>query len=128
MSDAGLLIAAPDFDAARLIADVRKGDPAALAQAYKITFGHDLGRLVLAHHMAECGVGNALGGAQSAGALRYQAGRHDAALALASAAGFDQASIAVAVLSDTLQGTQDDDAFNHPSDPSAYVLPDDEPL
>ena len=70
--------------------------------------------------MANCGVGNMLGQADSAGQLRYQAGRHDAALELAAAAGFDQASIAVAILTDQLEGTLTDETYNHP-DPPAYV-------
>lgn len=94
----------PVFDSARLIADVRKGDPQALADAYRHTFGHELGRLVLAHHLADCGVGSALGRED----LEYAAGRHDAAIALASKAGFDQASLAVAVLTDTLEGATHD--------------------
>lgn len=89
----------PKFDAARLIAEIRRGDGRALEQAYAYTFGNELGRLVLAHHLAECGVGNALGAEN----LKYAAGKHDGALSLASKAGFDQASLAVAVLSDELE-------------------------
>lgn len=94
----------PKFDAARLIAEVRRGEPGAIEQAYKVTFGNDLGRLVLAHHLAECGVGNALG----AEALKYKAGVHDAAISLASKAGFDQAAIAVGVLTDNLEERSDE--------------------
>lgn len=95
---------APAFDAVKLLADLRAGDGARIAEAYKRTFGNDLGRFVLTHHLQECGVGNPLGPDVSG----YQAGRHDAALALASIAGFDQSSIAVAVLSDSLEETHHD--------------------
>lgn len=117
---------APTFDAARLIADVRKGDPVALKQAYAVTFGNDLGRLVLAHHLAECGVGNALGVGGSTREMAYQAGRHDAALQLVTAAALDQASLVVAILTDNLEGTTDDDAFNYRSEPEGYIPDDDD--
>lgn len=91
------------FDAEKLVADIRKGDGTALQQAYRVTFGTEMGRIVLAHHLQECGVGNALGEKK----LKYSAGRHDAALLLASKAGFDQASLAVAVLTDDLRGGND---------------------
>lgn len=100
--------ATPAFDAVKLIADIRAGDPRALDGAYRVTFGTELGRLVLAHHLQDCGVGNALGGQD----LAYRAGRHDGALALAAKAGFDAASIAVAVLTDQLQ-EPDNDGSSH---------------
>ncbi len=96
------------FDAARLIADVRRGDPEAISEAYRRTFGHEMGRLVLAHHLADCGVGSALGHKQ----LKYAAGKHDAAILLASLAGFDQAALAVAVLTDNLEERSDDQSSN----------------
>jgi len=115
------------FDAARLIADLRRGDPGAIAQAYRITFAAELGRLVLAHHLAECGVGNALAPSATSGqTLFYAAGRHDGALLLATAAGYDQASLAVAVLTDQLEGTSDDAAFNHPAPLEGYEPGSDE--
>jgi hypothetical protein len=92
------------IDGARLIAEVRRGDEEALRRAYQVTFGHDLGRLVLAHHLQECGVGNALGTDD----LKYRAGKHDGALQLALKAGFDQAAVAVAVLTDELEERADE--------------------
>jgi hypothetical protein len=103
----------PAFDAPALIARVRGGDEAALRQAYVATFGHELGRLVLAHHLSDCGVGRPLGRDDN---LRYVAGRHDAAIDLASKAGFDEASLSVAVLSDQLEGAD--------YDGSSYGRPD----
>lgn len=88
-------------DPRALIAAVRKGDEGALRQAYETTFGNELGRLVLAHHLSESGVGGPLGRGED---LQYRAGMHDGALALAMKAGFDQATIATAVLTDNLEG------------------------
>lgn len=96
------------IDGPALIAAIRGGKPEAIDQAYRLTFAGDLGRLVLAHHLAECGVGNQLGRE----ALEYVAGKHDGALLLASKAGYDQASISVAVLTDDLKGDEDDGSDN----------------
>lgn len=99
----------PEFDAARLIADVRRGTPEAVAEAYKMTFGHPFGRFVLAHFAAACGVGGKLG----VGDLKYHAGRHDAAVELINLAGFDQISAVVAVMTDNLEGSDDEPAYSH---------------
>lgn len=98
-------------DGRALAALIRQGDDDALKRAYKVTFGNDLGRLVLAHHLQECGVGNALGPSK----LKYAAGKHDGALSLASKAGFDQAAIAVGVLTDELEetGHEGSEAFDY---------------
>jgi hypothetical protein len=114
------------FDAARLIADLRKGDPEAIERAYRATFASDLGRLVLAHHLSACGVGNAFGPHLSDAELRYQVGRHDAAIDLASRALIDQSSIVGEILSESLQGATDDAHANHPPDEMAYIPPDDD--
>lgn len=98
----------PPFDAARLIAEMRRGDPAAIEQAYRFTFGNDLGRLVLMHHLSQAGVGSVIGPHLGDGELRYAVGRHDAAIMLANAAGYDQAAIAAAVITDTLEGNDDE--------------------
>ncbi|HUO21710.1 MAG TPA: hypothetical protein VMU59_04275 [Caulobacteraceae bacterium] len=105
--------APPAFDAKRLIADIRKGDPDAIARAYRATFDNQVGRLVLAHHLADMGVGNVFGQGLTDAELRYAVGRHDAAIALAHAALFDQAAISVAVLSDNLEGSTDDETAQH---------------
>lgn len=107
--------APPAFDAGRLIADLRAGKPEAFEQAYKNTFGNTLGRMVLASFMADCGVGRpfrALG--LSDAELRYAVGVHDAALDLAVKAGFDQASVIVALATDQLEGSDENEpAFNY---------------
>ncbi len=115
----------PQFDAARLIADVRKGDEAAIKQAYALTFGHEMGRLVLAHFMTQCGVGRVAGIGDTPRHAAYAAGQHDAGLALGAMAGFDQAAIVVAQMSDNLEGNTDDRSFNHAADGSDYVHGDD---
>ncbi len=114
MSDAGAL-GPPAFDAGRLIADLRRGDADALDEAYRRTFGGLMGRLVLGHFMALCGVGSTFGGVGVAdGDLRYAAGRHDAAIQLAERAHFDQAAILAALATGELEGTDDDEpTFNY---------------
>jgi hypothetical protein len=92
----------PTFDAKKLIADVRKGDERAIRQAYAVTFGTEWGRLVLAHHLACSNVGARQGPGVSADDRHYAAGVHDAALQLAEMAGYGQAALAVAVLTDEL--------------------------
>jgi hypothetical protein len=97
----------PAWDSVRLIEEMRKGNPEAVARAYRVTFGSELGRLVLADHAAEMSVGSVLG--PNAG--DYLVGKHDAAVELMHKAGFDQFSIAVAVLTDKLEGQTDDGSY-----------------
>lgn len=92
------------WDSARLIALIRRGDDQAATEAYRRTFGTDLGRLVLVHFLAECGVGRFQGPASNED-RQYEAGRMDAAVKLMNAAGYDQASAAVMVLTDDLEGS-----------------------
>lgn len=103
---------APKFDAKKLAAQIRgatEGDANALInEAYARVFAGDLGRLVLAHHLMECGVGSIFGPEASDQQLRYQAGRHDSAIMLANTAGYDAAAISTAVLSDTLEEPEDE--------------------
>lgn len=112
--------AAPAFDVGKLIADVRKGGEP-VERAYRLLFDTELGRLVLAHHLAECGVGRRYGSEATAAQLRYSTGMQDAALELARMAGFDHVDHAVAVMTDHSEGTTDDAAFNHQPDLPVYV-------
>lgn len=100
------------FDAARLIADVRLGKPEAIAEAYRMTFGSDLGRLVLLHHLQCSGVGRQLGTDD----LKYKAGMIDGAISLCVAAGYDQVSLAATILTDQLEENPDATAYHHPED------------
>jgi hypothetical protein len=115
------------FDNARLIALVRAGDRQALDLAYQMTFRTEVGRLVLAHHLMESGVGNAIPIDGTDADLRYLVGQHNAALALAAAAGLDQATIVVAALTGNLEenhhATEQQDA---PADVAAYEPPSDD--
>ena len=101
------------FDHARLIADMRRGDPEAMAEAYRMTFGSDFGRLVLLDHLQKCGVGRQLGDES----LKYKAGMIDGAISLCVAAGYDQVSLAATVLTDQLEENPDGAAFFHPETP-----------
>lgn len=97
-------------DTHALMARLRAQDPAAIAQAYRMTFGSDLGRLVLAHHLAASGVGQIFGPDMDPVESRYRQGRHDGALDLFSRAGFDLASAALMVMTGQLEGRDDERA------------------
>jgi hypothetical protein len=93
------------FDALRLMDEVRKADPEAIAQAFSHVFDNGLGRLVLALHLMESGVGNPIGRpGMSAEELFYAVGRHDAAISLAARV-YDPAALAVATLTGELEGS-----------------------
>jgi hypothetical protein len=99
--------AAPRFDAARLMAELRENNPEAVAQAYSHVFDTGLGRLVLGLHLMDCGVGNRIGKPGMTDAeLYYAVGRHDAAIELASKI-YDPASMAVSVITGKLEGKDD---------------------
>jgi hypothetical protein len=102
-------LAPAEIEAARLISDLRAGHEEALAQAYKMTFGHLLGRLVLADFMRACGVGDTLGPHVDGPARHYQAGRHDAAIVLLRSAGYDQPSTVVAAFGGDLEERENED-------------------
>jgi hypothetical protein len=104
-----VLTGAPDFDHAALIAELRAGRADRLDHAYRLVFASELGRLVLADHLASCGFGDPLG----ADNLAYKAGMIDGALNLANKARFDRASLTVAIITDQLEGNQDEPAFNY---------------
>lgn len=96
----------PAFDAAWIIARLRAGGAdrdALLSEAYKRTFGTELGRVVLLNHLTECGIGRPFGPDMTDAQLRYSAGMHDAAVTLANAAGYDQVALAAVILTETLQ-------------------------
>jgi hypothetical protein len=94
----------PPFDAHALIARMRAGDEEARAEAYRIAFGNDLGRFVLTDILAMAGVGQKYGGAPDLYSIGFHQGGHDLAVDIAAAAGFDQASLAVLPLTETLEG------------------------
>lgn len=112
----------PAFDVARLIADLRKGDESVLDRAYRLTFDNQVGRLVLANILKECGVGEPFGAGSSVDNIHFRAGAHDAGLNIAGRAGFDQAAIVAANFTAELEGNSPDDrSYNHAADGSEFV-------
>lgn len=101
------------FDSARLIADVRRGDPAAIGEAYRVTFGTALGRVVLLHALASIGEIGALRMAESAEENNHKNGRGYAVLTMANLAGFDPTAIAAAGLTQTLEGADYERSYSH---------------
>jgi hypothetical protein len=99
-------------DHARLVSDLKAGDPRALAWAYREKFSDQLGRLILTHQLAEAGVGAVRGPGLSALDARYHDGRADHALHLLNLAGYGAMSIAHAVAADILEG-RDHDGHDH---------------
>jgi hypothetical protein len=117
------MTAAPAFDAQALIAGLRARDEKALEQAYRLTFGTEWGRQVLAHVLFEAGVG-AERGPELRGKQRAWADGHAAcAQRIMRRAGFDEASAAVMVLSDQLEG-RDDEPGSRPRDDDRDHEPD----
>jgi hypothetical protein len=108
----------PDFDHALLIAELRLGNRERIDHAYRLVFASELGRLVLADHLASCGFGDPLG----TEALEYKAGMIDGALDLANKARFDRSSLVAAVITDELEGNQDEPSFRYASPGDASDL------
>lgn len=100
--------AAPLFDSHALIARVRGQDEEALKEAYRIVFGNELGRLVLADMAAMAGVGMKYGGAPDLYSVGFHQGGHDLALDVIGRAGFDQASAISMVMTGQLEGRDDE--------------------
>jgi hypothetical protein len=107
----------PKLDTKRLIALLVMGDQVVIDEAYQRVFNTELGRVVLAHHMMECGVGNPIT-AETDSALREVVARHNAALELAAKAGIGQAAIVAATITGTLE--ENDDELRTP----AYISDD----
>lgn len=98
----------PDPEA--LAARLRAKDEGALAQAYRICFGGEVGRYVLAHILAEAGIGQVRGPDMGGEARAFWDGRMATAITIMNRAGADEASAAVTVLSesDKLEGRNDE--------------------
>lgn len=99
------------FDSARLIADVRLGDPAAIGEAYRLTFGSSLGRVVLLHALTTIGEIGAARAAENPGESNHKNGRGYAVLTMANLAGFDPVAVAAAGLTQTLEGADYDHGY-----------------
>lgn len=92
------------FDSARLIAQVRQGDPGAIAEAYRVTFGTAMGRTVLLHMLASIGEIGQPRASETPEQSNHLNGRGFAVLEIARLAGFDPVAIAAAGLTQALEG------------------------
>lgn len=96
----------PTIDLPFLLAKLRDKDgdrDLLLREAHRRIFASELGRIVLLNHLHDSGVGQIFGPGLSNDTLQYAIGRHDAAVQLAQAAGYDAVALAAAILTDTLE-------------------------
>jgi hypothetical protein len=107
-SEAATAAGIGDFDRHAVLAKLRAGDEAAMAQAYRETFAGQVGRLVLADILMNAGVGRRFGGALRGEELAYHQGGHDVALEIMDRAGFDPASAALMTITGLLEGRDDE--------------------
>ena len=101
------------FDSARLIAEVRRGDEGAIAEAYRLTFGTALGRIVLLHALASIGEVGKPRMAETQEQSNHTNGRGFAVLEIARLAGFDHVAISAAGLTQALEGASYDRGYGH---------------
>lgn len=101
-----------DFDTHAVLAKLRAQDDeagVAMAQAYRIVFGGELGRLVLADIAAQAGVGRRFGSPElTPHTLAYQQGGHDVACEILDRAGFDPPSVVLMTMTGHLEGRDDE--------------------
>ncbi len=102
------------FDSARLIARVRDGDEAGVREAYRRTFGHELGRVVLLHALAQIGGVGQARGPETPPDANHRNGRASAVLDIAGLAGFDPVAVAAAGLTQILEGADYEHGYGHP--------------
>lgn len=93
-----------EFDVHALVARVRAGDPEALAEAYRLTFANEWGRLVLTDIAATGGVAQRYSGPTDQFSVGHHLGGQDLALEIIERAGFDQASALAMTLTGQLEG------------------------
>jgi hypothetical protein len=105
-----------------LIARLRAEEPEALQAAYRIAFGGEIGRYVMAHILADAGLARHRGWEPSGERRAYHDGGVDRALAIMKLAGFDQYDAAVTTLSmsDQMQGRE--------HERSSFSGPDERPI
>lgn len=103
------------FDSARLIADVRRGDPTAIEEAYRQTFGTALGRVVLLHALTTIGEIGLPRAPEPPELSNHRNGRGHAVLTMANLAGFDPVAVAAAGLTQTLEGADYERSYAHPN-------------
>ena len=114
--DAPELERAVTFDSKRLIAQVRGGDEGAIREAYRLTFGTELGRVVLLHMLATIGeIGQPRAG-ETPEQANHTNGRGFAVLQIAGLAGFDPVAVAAAGLTQTLEGARHEHGYGDSHD------------
>jgi len=123
--DAPELETARGFDSARLIAQVRRGDETAIGEAYRQTFGTNLGRVVLLHALASIGEVGLPRAAETPAEANHKNGRGFAVLKIAGLAGFDPTAIAAAGLTQILEGADYDHGYGHDGGRNPIVRWDD---
>lgn len=101
------------FDSARLIAQVRRGDGTAIGEAYRITFGTAMGRVVLLHALASIGEVGLPRAAETPAEANHKNGRAFAVLKIAGLAGFDPVAVAAAGLTQILEGADYEHGYGH---------------
>jgi hypothetical protein len=111
--DAPELEPAVTFDSRRLIALVRRGDAAAIGEAYRLTFASDLGRTVLLHMLATIGEIGAPRAAETPEQSNHLNGRGFAVLKIAGLAGFDPVAISAAGMTQALEGARYEHGYGH---------------
>jgi hypothetical protein len=102
------LVPSRSFDGPRLIAGVRRGDEALIAEAYRVTFGNELGRTVLLHALGFVGRVAHPRDVMTEAQANWANGRAAAVLEIAGLAGFDPVAVAAAGLTQTLEGERHD--------------------
>jgi len=101
------------FDSRRLIALVRRGDAAAIGEAYRLTFASDLGRTVLLHMLATIGEIGAPRASETPEQSNHLNGRGFAVLKIAGLAGFDPVAVSAAGMTQALEGARHEHGYGH---------------
>lgn len=94
-------------DPAHLLFEFSKQEPAALSQAFAAVFASPQGQYVLLSILRMAGHGD-LRKPLTEDERRYLDGQHDLALKICTLAGASPFSVALSLLSTTLEGTRDD--------------------
>lgn len=108
-----------------LIARLRAEEPEALQAAYRIAFGGEVGRFVLAHILAQGGSGQPRGPDMGGEARAWWDGKMALAIEIMTLAGFDRFDAAVTTLaqSDQMEGRDHErSSFSRPDGGDRVIL------
>lgn len=94
----------PAFDLERLLADLRKGDPAAIRAAYRQVFGGQLGRMVALHIASDCKIGSVRPEHLDPMTRASLDGEANAALRILANLGLDHFNAVAMVATESLEG------------------------